>query len=36
MRKIKKNNFKSIGVMKIPNKGVGRAINDRLKKASNK
>ena len=34
MRKIKKRNFKSIAVTKIPNKGVGRAINDRLKKAS--
>ena len=36
MRKIKKQNFKSIAVVKIPNKGIGRAINDRLKKASNK
>jgi L-threonylcarbamoyladenylate synthase len=34
MRKIKKRNFKSIAVTKIPNKGIGRAINDRLKKAS--
>jgi len=34
MRKIKKNNFKSIAVVKIPNFGIGRAINDRLKKAS--
>jgi L-threonylcarbamoyladenylate synthase len=34
MRKIKKNNFKSISVLKIPNKGIGLAINDRLKKAS--
>jgi len=36
MRKIKKKKFKSIAVTKIPNKGIGRAINDRLKKASNK
>ena len=34
MRKIKKRNFKSIAVTKIPNKGIGSAINDRLKKAS--
>ena len=36
MRKIKKSNFKSIAIIKIPNKGIGCAINDRLKKASNK
>jgi len=36
MRKIKKKNFKSISVCKIPNFGLGLAINDRLKKASNK
>ena len=36
MRKIKKMNFKSIIVCKIPNIGIGRAINDRLKKASHK
>ena len=36
MRKIKKKNFKSIGVTKIPNVGIGCAINDRLKRASNK
>ena len=36
MRKIKKRNFKSIAVGKIPNIGIGRAINDRLRKASNK
>ena len=36
MRKIKKLNFKSIAVTKIPNIGIGHAINDRLKKASNK
>tara|TARA_B100001123_G_scaffold332921_1_gene375701 strand:- start:417 stop:1370 length:954 start_codon:yes stop_codon:yes gene_type:complete len=35
MRIIKKKNFKSIAVTKIPNMGIGRAINDRLKKASN-
>ena len=34
MRKIKKKKFKSMIVCKIPNKGIGRAINDRLKKAS--
>jgi len=36
MRKIKKKKFKSIAVVKIPNKDIGYAINDRLKKASNK
>jgi len=36
MRKIKKRKFKSIAVVKISNVGIGRAINDRLKKASNK
>tara|TARA_B100000029_G_scaffold451851_1_gene476703 strand:+ start:2239 stop:3195 length:957 start_codon:yes stop_codon:yes gene_type:complete len=36
MRKIKKKNFKSIAVTKIPLKGIGLAINDRLVKASNK
>jgi len=36
MRIIKKRNYKSIGVVKIPNTGIGRAINERLKKASNK
>ncbi len=34
LRKIKKNNFKSIAVSRIPNKGLGRTINDRLKRAS--
>jgi len=34
MRKIKKKKYKSIVVCKISNKGIGRAINDRLKKAS--
>ena len=36
MRKIRKRNFKSIAVVKIPNKEIGYAINDRLRKASNK
>ena len=36
MRNIKKRNFKSIAVTKIPDIGIGRAINDRLRKASNK
>ena len=35
MRKIKKRNFKSIAVTKIPNIGLGCAINDRLQKSSN-
>ena len=34
LRKIKKNKYKSIAVCKIPNKGLGKAINDRLKRAS--
>jgi len=34
LRKIKKNNFKSIAVEKIPNKGLGKTINDRLNRAS--
>ena len=36
MRKIRKKNFKSIAIVKIPNIGIGRAINDRLLKASKK
>ena len=36
LRKIKNKGFKSIVVNKIPNIGVGLAINDRLKRASNK
>jgi len=36
MRKIRKSNFKSIAVAKIPNTEIGYAINDRLKKASSK
>ena len=35
MRKIKKRNFKSIAITKIPNIGLGCAINDRLRKSSN-
>ena len=34
LRIIKKRKFKSIGIEKIPNKGFGEGINDRLKKAS--
>ena len=34
LRKIKKNKYKSIAVSKIPNKGLGKTINDRLKRAS--
>ncbi len=34
MRKIKKKGYKKIYVTKIPNKGLGLAINDRLKRAS--
>tara|TARA_B100001093_G_scaffold221962_1_gene212849 strand:+ start:2289 stop:3221 length:933 start_codon:yes stop_codon:yes gene_type:complete len=34
LRKIKKDKYKSITVSKIPNKGLGKTINDRLKKAS--
>jgi len=36
MRKIKKRKFNSISVAKIPNIGIGVAVNDRLKKASKK
>ena len=35
LRKIKNKGYKSIAVEKISNKGLGRAINDRLQKASN-
>jgi len=35
MRKIKKRNFKSIAITKIPDIGLGCAINDRLQKSSN-
>ena len=34
LRMIKKKKFKSIAVEKIPNKGFGEAINDRLIRAS--
>ena len=34
LRKIKKDGFKKIAVEKIPNKGLGKTINDRLKRAS--
>ena len=34
LRKIKKNNYNSIAVSKIPNKGLGKTINDRLIRAS--
>ena len=35
MRKIKKSGYKRIFVSPIPNRGVGLAINDRIKRASN-
>ena len=35
MRKIKKKGYKKIFVSKIPNQGLGLAMNDRLKRASN-
>ena len=34
LRKIKKHQHKSIAVCKIPNRGLGKTINDRLKRAS--
>ena len=34
LRKIKKNKYSSIAVCKIPNKGLGKTINDRLLRAS--
>ncbi len=34
LRIIKKSKYKSIAVSKIPNKGLGKTINDRLKRAS--
>ena len=34
LRKIKKSKYKSIAVVKIPNKGIGKTINDRLIRAS--
>ena len=35
LRKIKNKGYKSIAVEKIPNRGLGKAIDDRLSKASN-
>ena len=35
LRKIKNKGYKSISVEKIPNKGLGKSINDRLSRASN-
>ena len=35
LRKIKNKGYKSIAVEKISNKGLGKAINDRLQRASN-
>ena len=35
LRKIKKDKYKSIAVEKISNQGIGKTINDRLKRASN-
>jgi len=34
LRKIKKKGFKKIAVEKIPNRGIGKTINDRLNRAS--
>jgi L-threonylcarbamoyladenylate synthase len=34
LRKIKKDGYKFIAIEKIPNKGIGKTINDRLKRAS--
>ena len=34
LRKIKKDRYESIAVIKIPNKGIGKTINDRLLRAS--
>ena len=34
LRKIKNDGFKRIAVEKIPDKGLGKTINDRLKRAS--
>ena len=34
LRKIKNDGFNKIAVEKIPNKGLGKTINDRLKRAS--
>ena len=34
LRKIKNKGYRSIAVEKIPNKGIGKTINDRLNRAS--
>ena len=34
LRKIKNDGFKQVAVENIPNKGLGKTINDRLKRAS--
>jgi L-threonylcarbamoyladenylate synthase len=34
LRKIKKDNFKSLAVERIKNQGLGKTINDRLLRAS--
>ena len=34
LRKIKRSDYKSIAVSKVPNFGLGKTINDRLKRAS--
>jgi L-threonylcarbamoyladenylate synthase len=34
LRKIKKNGYKNISVTPIPNKDIGVAINDRLKRSA--
>ena len=34
LRRIKKDKYRSIAVGKIPNIGLGKTINDRLKRAS--
>ena len=34
LRTIKKDGYKMIAIEKIPNKGIGKTINDRLKRAS--
>ena len=36
LRKIKNKGYKSIAVEKIPNIGLGKAINDRLKRRASK
>lgn len=34
LRKIKNKGYKSIAIEKVPNKGLGKSINDRLNRAS--